>query len=71
VLIATRETYTPEQIKALGEYCGEVVVLEPQATTSTTAKLRRLNIGFANKMKIAVAEAVETAFDKLNHEAKR
>src|SRR6266404_853491 len=71
VLIATQETYTPEQIKALAEYCGEVIVLEPQATTSTTAKLRRLNIGFANKMKAAVAEAVEAAFDKLEHEAKR
>jgi D-glycero-beta-D-manno-heptose 1-phosphate adenylyltransferase len=71
VLIATRETYTPEQIKSLGEYCGEVVVLEPQATTSTTAKLRRLNIGFANKMKTAVAGAVEAAFDKLEHEATR
>jgi len=71
VLIATKETYTPEQIKALEEYCGEVIVLEPQATTSTTAKLRRLNIGFANKMKTAVAEAVEAAFDKLEDEAER
>jgi rfaE bifunctional protein nucleotidyltransferase chain/domain len=70
VLIATRETYTPEQLKALAEYCGEVIVLEPQATTSTTAKLRRLNIGLANKMKVAVAEAVESAFDKLSDEAK-
>lgn len=71
VLIATRETYTPAQIKELKSYCKEVIVLEPQATTSTTAKLRRLNIGFANKMKTAVAEAVEAAFDKLEHEAKR
>jgi rfaE bifunctional protein nucleotidyltransferase chain/domain len=70
ILIATLETYTPEQIKALAEYCGEVIVLEPQATTSTTAKLRRLNIGLAHKMKAAVAEAVEAAFDKLTDEAK-
>ena len=69
VLIATRETYTPEQIQALKEYCGEIMVLDPQATTSTTAKLRRLNIGLANKMKVAVAEAVESAFDKLSEEA--
>lgn len=69
VLIATRDTYTPAQITALSEFCGEVVVLAPQATTSTTAKLRRLNIGLANKMKVAVAEAVEAAFDKLSAEA--
>jgi rfaE bifunctional protein nucleotidyltransferase chain/domain len=69
VLIATKETYDENQLKALGEYCGKVVVLEPQATTSTTAKLRRLNIGLAEKMKVAVAEAVEKAFDKLSDEA--
>jgi D-glycero-beta-D-manno-heptose 1-phosphate adenylyltransferase len=69
VLIATKETYTPAQVKELAEYCGNVIVLEPQATTSTTAKLRRLNIGLAQKMKEAVSEAVESAFDKLSKEA--
>jgi rfaE bifunctional protein nucleotidyltransferase chain/domain len=64
-LIATQATYTTEQLTALREFCGEVIVLEPQATTSTTAKLRRLNIGLAKKMKTAVAEAVEAVFDKL------
>src|SRR3989344_3379019 len=44
-LIATKETYTKEQVKQLKKYCGEIVILEPQATTSTTAKLRRVNIG--------------------------
>jgi D-glycero-beta-D-manno-heptose 1-phosphate adenylyltransferase len=70
VLVATKETYDADQIKALREYCGEVVVLQPQATTSTTAKLRRLNIGLANKMKVAVAEAVVAAFDKLEQDSK-
>src|SRR3989338_1487431 len=35
VLIATKETYSKDQLKDLKKYCGEVVVLEPQATTST------------------------------------
>lgn len=69
VLVATKETYTPEQIKALKKYCGELVVLEPQATTSTTAKLRRLNIGLSNKIKEAVTESINETFKKLTKNA--
>lgn len=50
VLVATRETYTPEKIAQLEEWCGKVVVLTPQATTSTSAKLRRLQIGMVEKL---------------------
>lgn len=70
VLVATADTYTAEQLQALTEFCGQVIVLERQATTSTTAKLRRLNIGLAQKMKVAVAEAVDAAFDRLNQDSK-
>jgi rfaE bifunctional protein nucleotidyltransferase chain/domain len=50
ILIATAETYTPEEIAELEEnYCSRVVVLEPQATTSTSARIRRLNIGWSRK----------------------
>src|SRR3989344_3327463 len=50
VLAATKETYSPSQIKELRKYCGKVVILEPQATTSTSAKIRRLQIGTAQKI---------------------
>lgn len=69
VLVATQETYTPEQVGQLREYCKEVVVLDPQATTSTTAKLRRLNIGLTNKMKSAISQALEDAFENISREA--
>jgi rfaE bifunctional protein nucleotidyltransferase chain/domain len=69
VLVATKETYTAEEIKALKKYCGEVVVLEPQATTSTTAKLRRLNIGLSNKMKEAITQSINETFEKLTKNA--
>lgn len=50
ILIATAETYTPEEVKELEEsYCAKVVVLEPQATTSTSARLRDLNVKSARK----------------------
>ncbi|MBI3956887.1 MAG: adenylyltransferase/cytidyltransferase family protein [Candidatus Kerfeldbacteria bacterium] len=45
VLIATKETYTGAELDELKKICGEVVVLEPQAMTSTTARIRALLIG--------------------------
>lgn len=50
ILIATKETYTPQQLVELKTWCGKVVVLEPMATTSTSAKLRLLQFGMAKKM---------------------
>ncbi|MCL2110573.1 adenylyltransferase/cytidyltransferase family protein [Microgenomates group bacterium] len=50
VLIATRSTYSEEQKEKLREWCGEVVVLKEQATTSTSAKIRRVQIGAAKRI---------------------
>lgn len=50
ILIATKETYSPKQIKDLKKFCGEVIVLEPKATTSTSAKIRKLQIGTAKSL---------------------
>jgi len=46
VLVATADTYTPVQIADLEEhYCGRVEVLERMATVSTSARLRRIQLG--------------------------
>jgi D-beta-D-heptose 7-phosphate kinase/D-beta-D-heptose 1-phosphate adenosyltransferase len=50
VLIATKETYSDEQLEELKKYCEKIIVLEPQATTSTSAKIRRLQISTAKKL---------------------
>ncbi len=50
ILIATKETYSAAELKELKKYCGKVVVLNPQATTSTSAKIRRLQISTAKKL---------------------
>jgi rfaE bifunctional protein nucleotidyltransferase chain/domain len=50
VLVATRDTYTKEKLTELKNWCGEVVVLDPMATTSTSAKIRRLQIGMAKQI---------------------
>lgn len=69
VLIATKETYGPTQIKELEKICGSVVVLEPLATTSTSAKIRRVQIGAAKKMtkslSVKLIKAIEDALEEL------
>lgn len=69
VLVATKETYTGEQLSKLKKYCGKVVVLEPQATTSTTAKLRRLNIGLSHKIRDVITQSINETFEKLVKDA--
>jgi D-glycero-beta-D-manno-heptose 1-phosphate adenylyltransferase len=43
-LVATEGTYTDVDRGLLGDFVGRVVVLPPQSTTSTTARLRKLQI---------------------------
>jgi D-beta-D-heptose 7-phosphate kinase/D-beta-D-heptose 1-phosphate adenosyltransferase len=50
VLVATKETYTRPELQELKKYCKKVLVLEPQATTSTSAKIRLLQISTAKKL---------------------
>lgn len=69
VLVATQETYAPDEIKQLKKFCKKIVVLEPQATTSTTAKIRRLNIGLSQKIKDAVTESINQTFEKMSKNA--
>ena len=47
VLIATGDTYSKEQLKEVKRFCGKVMVLERMATTTTSAKIRLLQIGTA------------------------
>lgn len=72
VLIATQETYKDEEIAALREFCGEVVVLERMATTSTSAKIRHLQISTANKLERTLAprlvQALQDALSKEQHD---
>jgi len=71
VLIATKETYTDEQVAALSEFCGKVVVLEPQATTSTSAKIRLMQIGLAQKIADTLTTKLQRTIDKAFLELKK
>jgi D-beta-D-heptose 7-phosphate kinase/D-beta-D-heptose 1-phosphate adenosyltransferase len=69
VLIATKETYSPDQVKNLEKICGKVVVLEPMATTSTSAKIRQVQIGAAKQVSTTLStkliKAIEDALEEL------
>lgn len=58
VLIIIKENYTPEQIQQLETYCGTVVVLPRMATTSTSAKLRAVQIDATNKIQKMLSEKI-------------
>jgi rfaE bifunctional protein nucleotidyltransferase chain/domain len=57
VLVATAETYSEAEIAELeSKYCGRVEVLERMATVSTSARLRRLQMGLAEVMSKRLSE---------------
>jgi rfaE bifunctional protein nucleotidyltransferase chain/domain len=57
VLVATAETYKPDEIAELeAEYCGRVEVLDRMATVSTSARLRRLQLGLGERMSKRISE---------------
>lgn len=70
VLIATDETYTKDQIKQLEKHCGEVKVLKRQATTTTSAKLRLLQMGVAHKLGQALTPKLINAIQESLSEMK-
>ena len=65
VLVATAETYTTEEVVRLGEFCGKVVVLEPMATTTTSARLRTLQMNLKQRFSDTLMEQMPAMLDKL------
>jgi D-beta-D-heptose 7-phosphate kinase/D-beta-D-heptose 1-phosphate adenosyltransferase len=57
-LIATKGTYVDEEVEALKEFCGKIVVLERQAETSTSAQIRRMALDGADNFKRAMTEGL-------------
>ncbi len=71
VLVATKETYTDEQIAQLEQWCGKVVVLAPMATTSTSAKIRRLQIGMARRIAESMGEKLMKTIEETLNELRK
>ena len=69
VLVVVKDTYDNKTIKELKSYCGKVVVSEYQATTSTSAKIRLLQIGTAKKLGTSltprIIKTIEDALEEI------
>ncbi len=63
LVLSTSTNYVDEFVskmqKKLGDYCGSIVVLDPQATTSTSARIRFLTIDGARELSIKIEEVIE------------
>lgn len=71
VLVATEETYTTEQLEQLSKWCGKVLVLKAQAVTSTSAKIRRLQIGFARDFTTKLTPRIEDSIEAVIKELEK
>lgn len=65
VLIATKDTYSKKELTELKKYCGRIVVLDRMATTSTSAKIRHLQIKTANKLERALTPKLIKALQEV------
>jgi D-beta-D-heptose 7-phosphate kinase/D-beta-D-heptose 1-phosphate adenosyltransferase len=60
VLVATKQTYADaKKLAAVQKLCGELVVLNPMATTSTSAKIRLVQLGAAKQIETKLLKAIE------------
>lgn len=60
VLIVTDRVYTEEDLNSLREldYCGNIIMLKSQATTSTTARIRAILVDPAEKIKSKLKDVI-------------
>lgn len=70
VLIATPGTYTRKDIAELSKFCGKVTILPRQATTTTSAKIRLLQIGTAKHLGKALTPRLMKTIEEVLDEVK-
>jgi len=66
LIISERSKYNDDELEQLKEFCGSVVVLESQAVTSTSAKIRRLLVGVAEDVKKKIDVVERTMSEEFN-----
>ncbi|HCC84754.1 MAG TPA: D-glycero-beta-D-manno-heptose 1-phosphate adenylyltransferase [Candidatus Pacebacteria bacterium] len=65
VLVATKDTYSDSaKLVAVKSFCGQVVVLNPMATTSTSAKIRLVQLGAAKKIETKLLKAIQDVLEE-------
>ncbi len=70
VLVMSKSTkdLTEENIAILRQFCGRVEILDPQATISTTKRLRELLTDGASVLVDAIMETIHQYFEKAGRE---
>ena len=58
-LIVTEETYDQQTLEELTDYCGRVICLERMATTSTSAKVRLVEIGWGAQIRQPIEDLLK------------
>lgn len=71
VMSETTKDHPEKELKELQKFCGKVVVLEPQATTSTSAKIRLLHVNFGIQVEKLIDDTKETVLDYLEELKKK
>jgi len=67
VLIATKRVYKEKDLDPIRKFCGEIKLLESQATTSTTAKIRRILMRPAEEIKVKLRMTTEEVCEFLDN----
>ncbi len=67
ILVVSKSTtdFSLEMAKEYGEFCGKIVSLPPQATTSTTARIRNITIEGVEKLAKEVAQLTNEFVKKI------
>lgn len=67
VLVVSRSTkdFTAAMVKEYKPYCGKIVSLEPQATTSTSARIRDLTIEGAEQLAGEISQLTQNFIAKI------
>lgn len=69
VLIVSKSTkdFTDAMVKEYDGVCGEIVSLPPQATTSTTARIRILNMDSVNRLSKEIKKLTDNFLDNIKN----
>lgn len=70
ILVAIGETYSKEQLEKLKEIVGEIVIMERRATTSTSAKIRLVQIGAEKRITKTISKKLIAAVEDILQELK-
>lgn len=70
ILVAIGETYSKEQLGKLKEVVGEIVIMERRATTSTSAKIRLVQIGAEKRITKTISKKLIAAVEDILQELK-